>query len=235
MLEQMHKHMKWIMWTIVVLVTVTFLFFGIYPSTMSGSTVAKVDGYAISSEEFNQVYRNMYENYRQILKDQFTDSFAQTIRKQALQELIQNRLLIQESERRGFKIGDDELQSYIMQMPAFNNQGRFDQRIYERTLQNVNITPAVFEANQREFLLRQKLERLIEDNVVVTEQELAAAYKVDGYPTIWFIDAKGQKIAPLPGYTPPEDFKPVLTYISGGSYSRGITYPDYLKSIGKGK
>ncbi len=176
MLEQMHKHMKWIMWTIVVLVTVTFLFFGIYPSTMSGSTIAKVDGYAISSEEFNQVYRNMYENYRQILKDQFTDSFAQTIRKQALQELIQNRLLIQESERRGFKIGDDELQSYIMQMPAFNNQGRFDQRIYERTLQNVNITPAVFEANQREFLLRQKLERLIEDNVVVTEQELAAAY-----------------------------------------------------------
>lgn len=176
MLEQMHKHMKWIMWTIVILVTVTFLFFGIYPSTTSGNTVAKVDGYVITAEDFNQVYRNMYENYRQILKDQFTDSFAQTIKKQALQELIQNRLLVQEAERQGFKVGNEELQSHIMQMAAFSNQGRFDQRVYERILQNVNITPAVFEANQREFLLRQKLERLIEDSVAVTDAELSAAY-----------------------------------------------------------
>ncbi len=176
MLEQMHKHMKWIMWTIVVLVTVTFLFFGIYPSTTSGNTVAKVDGYVIGADEFTQVYRNMYENYRQILKDQFNENFAQIVRKQALQELIQNRLLIQEAERRGIRVSDDELQSYIMQMPAFNNQGRFDQRVYERTLQSVNLTPASFEANQREFMLRQKLERLVEDGVTVTEPELAAAY-----------------------------------------------------------
>jgi peptidyl-prolyl cis-trans isomerase D len=178
MLEQIHKHMKWIMWTIVILVTVTFLFFGIYPSSMSGNTIAKVDGYNISADEFNQVYRTMYENYRQILKDQFTDSFAQTLRKQALQELIQNRLLVQESERLGFKVSDEELQGHIVRMAAFNNQGRFDQRIYERTLQNVNITPAVFEANQREYLLRQKLERLVEDSVAVTDAELASAYRI---------------------------------------------------------
>ena len=50
MLQSMHKHMKWIMWAIVVLVTVTFMFFGIYPSSVSGRTVAKVDGYVISSD-----------------------------------------------------------------------------------------------------------------------------------------------------------------------------------------
>ena len=178
MLEQMHKHMKWIMWTIVILVTVTFLFFGIYPTTMSANTIAKVDGYAISAEEFNQVYRNMVENYRQILKDQFTDDFAQTVRKQALQELIQNRLLVEEAERRGLKVGDEELQAHIVQMAAFNNQGRFDQRVYERTLQNVNMTPAVFEASQREYIMRLKLERLVEDSVAVTDAELAAAYQI---------------------------------------------------------
>jgi peptidyl-prolyl cis-trans isomerase D len=178
MLEQIHKHMKWIMWTIVILVTVTFLFFGIYPSSMRGNTIAKVDGYAISADEFNQVYQNLYENYRQILKDQFPESFTQTLRKQALQELIQNRLLVVEAERQGFKVGDEELQGHIVRMAAFNNQGRFDQRIYERTLQNVNITPAAFEANQREYLLRQKLERLIEDSVAVNDGELAAAYRL---------------------------------------------------------
>jgi hypothetical protein len=37
--------------------------------------------------------------------------------------------------------------------------------------------PAAFEANQREFLLRQKLERLVKDGVVVTDAELAASYQ----------------------------------------------------------
>ncbi|HSQ78009.1 MAG TPA: hypothetical protein VLN91_03875 [Nitrospirota bacterium] len=38
------------------------------------------------------------------------------------------------------------------------------------------MTPALFEANQREYLLRQKLERLVEDGVAVTDAELPAAY-----------------------------------------------------------
>ncbi|OGW34046.1 MAG: hypothetical protein A2010_08575 [Nitrospirae bacterium GWD2_57_9] len=176
MLEQIHKYMKWIMWAIIVLITVTFLFFGIYPSETSGRTVAEVNGYVIVSDEVNRVYQNMAENYRRILKDQFNENFAQILRKQALQELIQNRLLVDEARERGLKVGDEELQAYIMQVPSFGNQGKFDQRVYERALQSINMTPAVFEANQREFLLRQKLERLLEDAVVVTDNELPAAY-----------------------------------------------------------
>jgi peptidyl-prolyl cis-trans isomerase D len=176
MLQSMHKHMKWIMWAIVVLVTVTFMFFGIYPSSVSGRTVAKVDGYAISSDDLNRVYRNMEETYRQILKDQFNENFAKTLRGQALRELVQNRLLVQEADRVGLRVTDEELQAYIMQIPAFVSRGKFDRRAYEGALQNINMTPAQFEANQREFLLRQKLERLVEDGVAVTDAELSAAY-----------------------------------------------------------
>ncbi len=176
MLVQIHKHMKWIMWSIVVLVTVTFLFFGIYPSSMSGKTIAKVDGYVITTDDYNRVYRNMYDNYREILKGQMNESFANALKHQALRQLIENRLLIQEADRVGLRITDEELQSYIMQIPAFNVQGKFDKLAYERMLQNINVTPAVFEANQREYLLRQKLERLVEDGVAVTDQELSAAY-----------------------------------------------------------
>jgi peptidyl-prolyl cis-trans isomerase D len=177
MLEQMHRHMKWIMWTIVILVTVTFLFFGIYPSSSTGRTAAKVDGYAISADEVNRVYQNMAENYRQILKDQFNENIATMLRRQALQELIRNRLLVQEADRRDLSVSDDELQAYIMQIPAFVSQsGKFDQRAYERALQTVNMTPAVFEASQREYLLRRKLERLVEDSIAVTDAELPAAY-----------------------------------------------------------
>lgn len=177
MLESMRKHMTWMMWIIVGLITVTFLFFGIYPSDVGGRTVAKVGGDAITMDEYNRVYRNLYDNYRELLKDQFNDSIANSLKSQAIQELVLGRLFAQEAERIGLKIGDEELQTAIMNMPAFARGGRFDKRIYEEILTRINISPSAFEASQRDFLLRQKMERLIKDGVMVTEPELAAAYQ----------------------------------------------------------
>jgi peptidyl-prolyl cis-trans isomerase D len=164
------------MWAIVILITVTFLFFGIYPSSVSGSMVANVNGDIITGEELNRVYRNLHDTYKQIFKDQFNEAMTKTLRTQALRELVQGRLLVQEAGRMGLKISDDELRGAIMKIPAFSPQGKFDQRIYEYYLQRENITPAVFETEQREFMLRKKLENLIGDSVEVTDAELAAAY-----------------------------------------------------------
>jgi len=174
----MHKHMNWIMWAIVILVTVTFLFFGIYPSETSGRTVAKVDGYVITADELNRVYKNLYDNYREILKDQFPESLSKSLRSQALRELIQNRLLIQEADRMNLRVSDEELQEYILRIPAFSPGGKFDRRIYEMYLDRVNTKPEAFEASQREYLLRQKLENIIENSVEASDAEIAAAYQM---------------------------------------------------------
>jgi peptidyl-prolyl cis-trans isomerase D len=164
------------MWAIIILITVTFLFFGIYPSSTTGSMVANVNGDVITGDDLNRVYRNLYDTYKQIFKDQFNEAMTKTLRTQALRELVQGRLLVQEAGRMGLKISDDELRGAIMKIPAFSPQGKFDQRIYEYYLQRENITPAVFETEQREFMLRKKLENLIEDSVDVTDAELAASY-----------------------------------------------------------
>jgi peptidyl-prolyl cis-trans isomerase D len=176
MLEQIRKHMGWMMWIIVGLITVTFLFFGIYPSSEGGRAVARVGGYVITSDELNRVYRNMYDNYRELLKDQMNESFAKGLRNQALQELIVNRLLIDEAEHLGLRVRDEELQAAIMKMPAFSRDGKFDKQTYDRVLDRINMSPSAFEASQREFLLRQKLEQLIRDGVAVVDAELPAAY-----------------------------------------------------------
>jgi peptidyl-prolyl cis-trans isomerase D len=165
------------MWAIVVLITVTFLFFGIYPSSVSGRSVARVGGDVITVDEFNTVYRTMYDNYKQLMKDQFSESFAKTLKSQALQELVVQKLLVQEAGRIGLRVSDDELQAAIMRTPSFSNNGRFDKKIYERILDQINMKPAAFEANQRDFLLRQKLEQIVKDSVVVTDAELAASYR----------------------------------------------------------
>jgi peptidyl-prolyl cis-trans isomerase D len=164
------------MWAIIILITVTFLFFGIYPSSTTGSMVANVNGDVITGEELNREYRNLYDTYKQIFKDQFNEAMTKTLRTQALRELVQGRLLVQEAGRMGLKVSDDELRGEIVKVPAFSPQGKFDQRVYEYYLQRENITPAVFETQLRDFMLRKKLENLIEDSVDVTDAELEAAY-----------------------------------------------------------
>ena len=176
MIEWIRKHMGWMMWIIVGLVTVTFLFFGIYPSDPSGRAVARVGDHVITGDDLNRVYRNLYDNYKELLKDQFNESFAKSLRSQALQELIVNRLLISEAEHQGLRVSDEELQTAIMKMPSFSQNGKFDKQTYDRVLDRINMSPSAFEANQREFLLRQKLERLVRDSVAVDEAELRAAY-----------------------------------------------------------
>lgn len=176
MLEQMHRHMKWIMWIIVGLITIAFLFFGIYPSDERGAVAAKVNGQTISQEEFNRVYQNMYQTYRDVLKDQFNESFAQGLRAQALRGLIAERLLVQEAERKGLRVTDEELQKSIMAVPSFQQQGKFSRKNYDNYLRYVNLTPKAFEARQREELLKQKLVGLVEEGVSVTDAEVARTY-----------------------------------------------------------
>ncbi len=176
MLEQMRKHMNWIMWSILAIIIVTFLFFGIFPAGGGRGVAAKVNGETITTGELNRVYRNMLETYRQIFKDQFNDSLAKNLRTQALRDLVQDRLLVQEAERVGLKVSDQEVQTSIMSVPAFQIQGRFDQAAYVRYLDYINVKPSAFEENQRQMILRRKLERIIEDGVDVTDQEVKEAY-----------------------------------------------------------
>src|SRR5512142_3079029 len=139
MIEFIRKHMGWMMWIIVGLVTVTFLFFGIYPSSQSRGAIAKVDDTVITTEELNIDYRNLYENYRELLKGQINENLTKGLKNQALQELIVNRLLVTEAEREGLRVSDEELQGSIMRMPAFMQNGRFNKQVYERTLDRVNM------------------------------------------------------------------------------------------------
>jgi peptidyl-prolyl cis-trans isomerase D len=168
--------MGWMMWVIVGLITVTFLFFGIYPSSQDRGAVAKVGDTVITAEELNVAYRNLYENYRELLKGQINESLTKGLRSQALQELIVNRLLVDEAEREGLRVSDEELQETIMRMPAFTQNGRFNKQVYERTLDRINMSPALFEAGQREYLMRLKLEHLVKDSVAVGDAELGPAY-----------------------------------------------------------
>lgn len=48
-----------------------------------------------------------------------------------------------------------------------------------------------------------------------TGRQLAASFKVTGYPTIVFIDENFHKVTPVPGYRQAKEFKDILMQING--------------------
>jgi thioredoxin-related protein len=64
-------------------------------------------------------------------------------------------------------------------------------------------------------------------------RDLAGAYQVGNYPTTWFVDSEGAKIAPLSGYMPPKEFIIVLDFIATGAY-RSQTFQDYKNALSQG-
>jgi thioredoxin-related protein len=68
----------------------------------------------------------------------------------------------------------------------------------------------------------------------MTEEALALAYRVQGYPTIVVFEPKNGKYSILyqiPGYIPKEDFAGLLEYLNSGCYKK-VKYPEFVK---KGK
>jgi thioredoxin-related protein len=65
----------------------------------------------------------------------------------------------------------------------------------------------------------------------ISERQLSQKiYQVNANPTIWFLNSNGERIAPLPGYAPAEDFIIVLRYIKG-DYYKEYTFPEYLENM----
>jgi len=60
------------------------------------------------------------------------------------------------------------------------------------------------------------------------EPTLSQIFGVRGLPFFWFLTAKGERIAGLPGYIPPEMFLKYLEYISTKSYEK-IKFNDFVK------
>ena len=70
------------------------------------------------------------------------------------------------------------------------------------------------------------------DGKSFTPAQFAQALGVQGYPAIAFMDGNGQFIALVPGYSPPDKFLDMLTYVKDECYTKKVTMEEWTK---KGK
>jgi peptidyl-prolyl cis-trans isomerase D len=163
---------------VIAFVATIFLDWGWQRSSRPDTHLATVSGEGVSLREFQITYNNLMDFYRRIYQDRFTEDFARAfnLKQQALDTLVQRKLLLHEAKRQGLTVADAELIARVQSYPIFQVNGGFDRSRYLQVLRLSRLTPGDFEQNQREELLLAKLENLIKDGIQVTENEVKEAF-----------------------------------------------------------
>ena len=142
--------------------------------------VARVEGVPISAQQFQQRYRLQEQVYRAQLGQQYTPALMRQLGLEdlVLRGLIQDALLVVEAERQGFTVSDEELAARIVRDPTFQSNGQFIGRgAYLQTLSQNGWTAGQYEGELRSQILRQKLQTLITDGVLVGSEEVEREYR----------------------------------------------------------
>ena len=120
------KYLSWVLWLVIgVFVLFVFVDFG---STVPGpapptEVAASVGGDDISYGELQRAYRQTEEAYRQAYGAQFTPELARQLQLplQVLEQLVRQRLLLEEADRMGLRVSDAELQKTVLRVPVFQD------------------------------------------------------------------------------------------------------------------
>ena len=180
MLGTMRKHAtSWLIKVACFAIVIVFIFWGGYSYTeKKASRVAVVNGSYIGLREYQSMYSNLVEQMRRQFGRQFSSELVETLnlKGQALDRLINRRLILTEAGMLEFDVSREELQNAIVSYPAFQTNGQFDSLRYQQILRSNKLTPQDFEANQREDLLINKVEQFITRGTKVLESEMLSFF-----------------------------------------------------------
>jgi peptidyl-prolyl cis-trans isomerase D len=168
-----------IAWTIVIVVVIPFMLWGIneYFHGSGEVVVAQVGGRSISLEEYQSHYQRELATRRQLLGASF-DPADPAIKRDVLDRLVNTELLSQVAARQGFRMGDASLGQQIHGMKEFQSDGRFDPDLYARLLRMSGMSQGQFEEDLRRDLIIQQVVGGVTGTAFVTSEEVDAALRL---------------------------------------------------------
>src|SRR5450759_1631690 len=182
MLNIMRRHARnWLMKLVLGIIIVVFVFyFGSMGGRQRAERIAIIDGKPIVYADFQREYQNLIDVYRQRLGQGLTEEVLKglNLKQQALDNLVNQAVILKKAEEMNIQVTDDDVKAAILAYPAFQQNGVFNQRVYEQTLRASKMVPEEFEGIQKKMLVTVRLEDLIQDGVKVSDQEALDLYRM---------------------------------------------------------
>jgi peptidyl-prolyl cis-trans isomerase D len=141
----------------------------------SPNYAAIIDGEIIPQQEFYMDYSRQLESYRRRAQQANIELSNETIerlglKRQVLDALVSKRLISHEAAKRGLTVSDDELVKHLetrygVKDVTYEQYSNWVQRSFETTV-------VKFEASVRSEILGEKMERVVNEQVSVSDDEL---------------------------------------------------------------
>ena len=179
------KYLSWILW-LVVLVFIAFVFVDFGGALGGGgggarTAAATVGGEEISYADFQREYQRLEAQYRQAFGESFTPQLAEQMRLplQALDRLVDQKVLLGEADRLGLTASDSEVRDSILEIPGMKDaQGTFvGQTAYERFVRANGYAVRDFEDAVRSQILLTKLSAIFSASVAISDAEVEKSYR----------------------------------------------------------
>jgi peptidyl-prolyl cis-trans isomerase D len=171
-------------WVILGLIFIAFAFWGLdsYLQSSAVSYAARVNDAEISLRQHDNAYQTLVQRVRESVgKDYEKAGYDEdTLRKQALQRLITDELLVQAADSAGFSVGDAMIAAQINSIEAFRQDGKFSKELYQRVLGYQGMSPGLFEWTLKRELIANQLKNGIALTAAATDQNFSRLYRLDG-------------------------------------------------------
>lgn len=173
---------NWLIKLILGAIVIVFVFWGVGSFREERKArIATVNDQPISYEQYRTAHNNLVEQYRRQFGGKMDQKTIEMLglERMALNNLIDQEVLLQQARNMDFRVSDQELIESIHKIDAFKSAGIFDPQLYSRILNQYRMTPEGFEAMQKEAMLIEKYRRFITSNVMVSDLEALEWFKWD--------------------------------------------------------
>ncbi|MFQ6068916.1 MAG: SurA N-terminal domain-containing protein [Candidatus Aminicenantales bacterium] len=143
------------------------------------NTIARVGKAKISIDSYYQNLRQRLESMKREFKDLNRKLIQQLgIPQQILEQMIQQKLLLQAARELGISASADEISQKIMSFPVFQREGKFiGVEEYRKILEWNRTSVEEFERALREEIIIEKVIDLLTAHIAVTEEEVWKNFK----------------------------------------------------------
>jgi len=171
-------------WALLIFVCGMFVFTSYSPDMSFGGTgtfVARVNGETITYSEFSRMYERVQEGRE---GQKLTSEQQEKLRKDVVNNLVNRTLIIQDAKKQGIVVSPKELADFLMQIPQFQENGKFSLLKYKQFLKSQGMTEARFEDKVAEDFLLQKMNNLYmrsarEDQFIKKQDDLVSQLKMN--------------------------------------------------------
>jgi len=163
MLQTIHDKLKGIFAvTILIALGVVFVFWGV---NVSVGDFTKARGIEVNGQEL--IVADVLRNYQDELS-RFQAAFGSAgvpeemrtaLQTRVLEQAIRSELIRQRTRELNYQAAPAKILEAIHQIPAFQAGGKFTKDAYLATLQSIGMSPAQFEAEQRDVVMARQLDR----------------------------------------------------------------------------